>query len=538
MLEISWSYPAIPNGIITYYRLYRSTNGLPFAVWFTGDGNIYNVTDSTVQPLGQYRYILEAATVGGRTNSTAVVVILPSVTPSYIPAPNNVTALSATALFVAWDSISNSTDGQYYVLLNAGTNSESVWPAFGTTLVINGLRPFTLYQARMRGCIQGITNGCGTGPPAAGVWTFESSPSGQLPPYLSAIGPISIAISWQPPEIPSGVILRYLLDRRTVGVLSNDDGLLINTFNGSSLSFVDSGADLLPFTTYEYRVTALNSQGQVQSNWSRVQTLEATPSGLKSPSISAVGAYSFLTWWSTPAMSNGIILSYKVEYSAATTDQLATSSITVPGSVLNTSISSLQPNTNYIVRVNASNSVGTVSSPWTKFSTLTATPAGIGLITVQVQTGGLSAMLSWSVPTHPNGAITNYAIYLNGNINAVYQGTSLKYLLVGLLPFSSYSIRLEACTTAGCTRSSWQQFMTSSIAPGNQPAPSVLFINATEVSLRWGPPGNSYGPLLSYAVYRTSVSSGATDQTMIFWTTDTGRTGYNFTDLTVQPYTR
>ena len=539
-VEIFWTSPTVPNGIITSYRLYRSTSGLQFAVWFTGNNNVYSAVDSTVQPLYQYSYILEAATIAGRTNSSRNAVTLPLVAPNNISAPFDVAALSAYSISVRWNSVKvvNYSLEIYYVVLNAGTNYETIWPAITTSLIINGLTPFTLYQARIRACIQGITNGCGTGPPAAGIYTFEALPAGQAPPELSALGPITVAVSWEPPNSPNGIILQYLVDRRTASELSGSDGILISSVNGTSLSIVDYGADLAPFTTYEYRVTAVNSLGQVRSNWSAVQTLETTPSGLKSPTISAVGAYSFIATWSAPTMPNGVILSYNLEYFAVTDVQSPTSSVTVSGLVLSTSVSGVQPNSNYAVRINASNSAGTVSSAWTKLTTLIATPTNIGSILVRAQSDGKSAMLSWSVPTHPNGAVTSYAVYLNGNINPVYQGTSLKFLLTGLQPFTTYSIRLEACTVAGCTRSLWQQFSTSSVPPINQPAPSVLFVNSTAVGLQWDPPGNSYGPLLGYAVYRSTSSSGATVQTMVFSTPDTGRKVYSFTDSTVQPYTR
>jgi usherin len=545
LLEIYWTSPVTLNGIISSYCLYRSVNGLPLSLWLAANGSVYSTVDSTVQPLNQYQYILQAATKAGATNSSAAVVTMPSATPVDIPAPKNVTALSAYAIFVQWTPVTDSTVDQYRVVLNTGTTREAVFPAgSASSLTIGSLSPYTLYYVRIRACISGVANGCGTGPPAPGVFTLEAEPIGQLPPTLSSTGPTAVAVSWLPPLEPNGAILQYLVNRRdAAGASSDDRGFLVNIVNGSVLSFTDYGSDLVPFTRYEYRITAVNSQGEVSSNWSLVRTLENTPSGLSKPSVYDVGSYGVSVTWSAPAMPNGIILLYSLSYSVVSTVQNPVASVTVAGTALSTSIGGLQPYTNYAVRVTASNSVGSVSSDWSKFTTLVAAPSGIGSMNVQVGSDGRSVKLTWSAPAQPNGPITSYAVYVNGSINPVYQGTSQQYSLVGLQPFTSYSVRLESCTTAGCTRSTWQQFTTSSVPPGNQPAPSVGFVNATAVALQWGPPSSSYGSLSNYAVYRTSSSAvigkrSVNDPVMIFSTSDVGRSNYSFVDSTIQPYTR
>jgi usherin len=545
LLEIYWKSPTTPNGIITTYRLFRSVNGLPASPWFTANGSVYSAVDATVQPQQQYQYLLQAATMAGATNSSAAVVIMPVSTPNHIPAPNNVTALSAYAIFVQWTAASaNSTVDLYQVVLNAGTDGQSIQPAdvSATSLTITGLTPYTLYYVRLRVCVSGVPNGCGMGPSAPGVYTLEAEPDEQLPPTLAAVGPTSVDVSWLPPLEPNGIIQQYLINRRSVPAHPGDKGLLVYLASGSVLHFTDYGADLAPFTLYEYRVTAINSQGGISSNWSSIRTLQDTPSGLQKPSVLVVGCCSVSVTWEAPTMPNGVISTYKLSYRIVSTVQNSVASVTVAGTVLNTSISGLLPYTNYAVQVTAVNSAGSASSDWSTFTTLSAVPSGIGVMKIQVRPDGQSVSLTWSAPARPNGAITSYAIYLNGSINPVYQGISLQYVLVNLQPYTSYSVRLESCTTAGCARSTSQQFMTSSIPPANQLAPSVGFVNATSVSLQWGPPSNSYGSLQSYAVYRTSSGviqrRSISDPIMIFSTSDVGRASYSFTDSTVQPYTR
>lgn len=80
------------------------------------------------------------------------------------------------------------------------------------------------------------------------------------------------------------------------------------------LEFIDASDSLLPFSEYEYRVTAVNSKGSISSSWTSVRTLEAEPQGLDAPSAHPASAYSLLLSWTQPSIPNGVISKYKVVY--------------------------------------------------------------------------------------------------------------------------------------------------------------------------------------------------------------------------------
>jgi len=90
------------------------------------------------------------------------------------------------------------------------------------------------------------------------------------------------------------------------------------------------------------------------------------------------------------------------------------------------------------------------------------------------------------VAEKPNGEITEYILHEEGSQFPLYRGLGREFVFLRLQPFTNYSVRLEACTSAGCTSASWQTVTTAEILPANQPAPSVGEVNSTTVTLRWG----------------------------------------------------
>lgn len=82
----------------------------------------------------------------------------------------------------------------------------------------------------------------------------------------------SVLISWNPPQTPNGVILRYRVER----LQSTPDGFTeVVTVPGTSTPLAHTDSSLLPFTVYYYRVVAENSAGSVTSQSASVRTPEA-----------------------------------------------------------------------------------------------------------------------------------------------------------------------------------------------------------------------------------------------------------------------
>ena len=97
-----------------------------------------------------------------------------------------------------------------------------------------------------------------------------AAPEGLDPPELEALSATSILITWNEPQFPNGVILRYLLERRRHG---DDVTVLVHTFSpDDQRNFVDDNVTLRPYTVYKYHVTAETEAGASSSSWQHVTT--------------------------------------------------------------------------------------------------------------------------------------------------------------------------------------------------------------------------------------------------------------------------
>lgn len=96
-----------------------------------------------------------------------------------------------------------------------------------------------------------------------------------------------------------------------------------------------------------------------------------------------------------------------------------------------------------------------------------------------------------------------YNLYSEGNLE--FSGLSRNFLFRRLEPWTVYSLTLEACTSAGCTRTPPQYITTAAAPPASQPPPRPLFVGPDCVSLTWGPPSHPNGPIGEYLLLGRSV---------------------------------
>ncbi|ELU01149.1 hypothetical protein CAPTEDRAFT_219707 [Capitella teleta] len=546
-IQLFWQPPREPNGPLQGYRVHRSTNDGPFMQIAIVSSLITDLIDNTNLANNRYAYKAEAFNQAGSVMSSVLTVTMPSTTPIGIAAPKNITVLSPYSIFVEWVEPlqSNGDIDSFRVILNAGSREQeerSVGLVFSA--IIDGLFPYTDYSVRIQACLRGIPTGCGIGPPAS-VTTDQAAPEGQQAPVLEAQGPAVVLVTWEPPVSPNGVITQYRVHRRADG--TTGQGNVINVVAGDILTVTNAASELLPYTIYEYMVTVVNVEGSNSSPWASVRTLAAPPQVLYPPLVEIIGAYSLSLSWEAPLSPNGVILRYRVEYEAVSSDPTATSkmhSVTVPGDILQTSISGLRPYTAHRVRIVAVNSAGSLTSQWRQTTTDQAAPSGVGPFTVERITDGRSVILRWAEPSESNGVVNSYLVYEKGNVNPVYQGISKEFEYRRLQPYTQYVVQLEACTNGGCTKSAMQSFYTAEVVPQDQPAPSTGLVNATHVTLFWSKPINANGLILRYDVIRKnggriSKRDVSNDENQVVYTTsDTDAEDFTFTDKGLEPYTR
>ncbi|XP_038072643.1 usherin-like isoform X1 [Patiria miniata] len=541
ILELYWSPPAVPNGIITSYQLYRFDR-----LVYTGSQSSQVFTDTNLSPNTRYEYTLRASTSAGGTNSSVYACQTPESTPEAIPTPS-LTVLSSTSIRASWQApaIPNGVIRRYGVVILSGTPEQRPYfSGLATSIVISNLTPFRLYDVRVEACTDG---GCGHGPKAF-ARTFEAPPQGQGEPTLVATGPTVIEVSWNPPTNPNGNITRYMVYRRQYGTAQL---YLVYQGDAAQKSFTNAGGGLSPFTLFEYRITVHNSEGMDEGPWANVRTLEAPPQGVAQPELVAVSSYAIMASWQLTAFPNGLITAYRLEYQELSSDPTLPNPVvpaaTVEGSLFQTTFYGLSPFTSYQVRIVAINGAGETAGPWGQVTTQEGVPAEIGGFTVVQQSDGRSLVLRWPEPGQPNGHIQEYRIYEDVYlITPIYVGLTREYLFRRLDPYTEYVVVLEACTSIGCGRGQPQTVITAEVAPANQAPPTVGEITSASVQLLWSPPVSANGRVLRYDIVRCTATSSRrrrdtdsslfTDTRVVHQEYNTDADAYSFTDYSLQPH--
>lgn len=254
---------------------------------------------------------------------------------------------------------------------------------------------------------------------------------------------------------------------------------------------------------------AENSVGETASDWAIVRTKEARPVGLSNPTVVSTSSYGISLSWTPPQRPNGKIIQYMVYYQKQTNNRRIGDEqvIGVDGNLIGVSISGLEAFSSYFISLEAINSAGSVKSNFIMAQTLEGFPEGLPNFGIEKVSTGTSVIMTWSEPTKPNGVITIYRIYESTDDTSVYMGLLREFEYRRLIPFTSYSLSLEACNRAGCTMGKPQSFMTAEVAPVSQPSPTIGAVNATHVTLQWTPPIDPNGAIISYEVLRRSTPS-------------------------------
>lgn len=254
-----------------------------------------------------------------------------------------------------------------------------------------------------------------------------------------------------------------------------------------------------------FQVVAQNSAGENESDWSAVRTKEARPEGLMNPVVESTSSYGITLSWSPPQKPNGRLLHYKIFYKKLLSNtQTEDEFITVHGNLTSTSVSGLDAFSTYTISLEVTNSADSLRSGSVTASTQEGFPEGLPDFDVEKITSGTSVILKWNEPSKPNGIITMYRLYESGFDVTVYMGLHREFEYRRLNPFTTYSITLEACTSAGCTMGKPQSFTTAEVSPSSQPSPTIGTVNSTHVTLQWTPPVNPNGIILFYEVLRRS----------------------------------
>ena len=258
---LTWSSPSTNGGSqITNYKIYRSTvsgaetllaissNGLSYYDYHPAYGQTYYYKVSAVTSFGESPLSNEFSIRGPTSPQPPTGLMVSASSASQINLIWTAPSDSGTSPITAYKIERSSDSGSTWSTIQSNTASTS------TTYSDTGLAHSTTYTYRVS-----AINQVGTGQPSvtASATTFNVVPS---PPIglTAATQLLKINLSWNAPSDNGGTqITGYMVERST------DNGNTWSTIvsNTGSTGTTYSDKNVLPLTTYTYRVSAINNMG-------------------------------------------------------------------------------------------------------------------------------------------------------------------------------------------------------------------------------------------------------------------------------------
>ena len=284
-VQVSWTTPATPNGRITRYQLLMNAttvySGLTTRQLITG-----------LDPYVLYEFVVSACTSVGCTRSQPTLARTDEALPTDLAAPT-VYITGARSAEISWSPPAK--PNGIITAYELRRNNSLIQLTTDTWYVDYDCSPGTTYSYR----VSAYNSKGGVDSPVKLATTFSSAPEGLRPPRLVVLSSSDVAVSWQPPAVANGHSVNYTIYMAHHVV-----------YTGLSESTVVR--DLSPWTSYSFRVSACTMNGCVVSRDAQVTTLEAPPTGLHPPRLTASVTGQVLVEWSPPRSPNGVIVRYEL----------------------------------------------------------------------------------------------------------------------------------------------------------------------------------------------------------------------------------
>ena len=487
-LNVSWTKPLEPNGVIQYYIVFRNGS-------VKHKKNELSFLDQGLDPYTVYSYTVEACSGGGCTESSPSSRRTSQALPSGVHPPV-LQALSAVAIRISW-RMPEKPNGVItkYQLFQAGEDFR-LHEGLAMSFDISNKEPYTKYSFYIKACtVAGCTQG-----PAAEVRTLEAKPEGLDAPTVTVGGSAFVRVEWNAPREPNGLILYYLITRNGSQV-----------YNGTDLRFLDY--TIAPFTVYAYVVTAVNSAARLSSPAGySPPTNPGAPDNVSTATLKVLSPTSMKATWSVPGKPNGVITKYEVLYSFKGAQGNA--QIRNAGLAKELTLTGLQPYTEYEVRIRACTKEGCSTGEAASARTHEARPEGQSPPDFpSLHITARRVLVNWNEPQKPNGFMLLYRIQrrgysLSGNQQQVYgpvvsvanltNGSVLEFNDTTVKPYFRYQYRIISANSAGETASDWSVVQTLSASPEQLKAPQVNRTHSFSLEVLIVEPGTPNGEIRNY----------------------------------------
>ncbi|XP_030758826.1 tyrosine-protein phosphatase Lar isoform X3 [Sitophilus oryzae] len=518
-MVIQWDEPETPNGQVTGYKVYYTTNAqLSMAQWesqVVDNNQLTTISDLTPHTI--YTIRVQAFTsVGPGPLSPPVQVKTQQGVPTQ---PSNLRSsdIGESSVTLQWSRPTHSGESivSYELYWNDTYAKEKHHRRIpiSESYTLTGLYPNTLYYVWLAARSQ---RGEGATTPAIPVRTKQYVP-GAPPSNVQgeAVSPTAIRVWWDPPPVnrSNGNIVYYKL--YFVEADRSDSEATITKLNATTNFLLD---ELKRWTTYRIWVLAGTSVGDGPASYPfTVQTHEDVPGNPQDVKVTPINSTTIKVNWKPPQIRdrNGIILGYHVHVQEVKEESKNFLNepirIEVSGdSVLELNISSLQPDTTYAVQVAAltrkgdgdrSNPVkiktpgGVPNRPELTIKTLEREP------TVTIE-------LEWMKPSQIYGELKGYRLRYGVKEQLLkdvqLKGTSTqKYRINDLERGVEYEFRVAGINNIGTGQENIQYLHTPEGPPTGPPTNiTYRFQTPDVVCVTWDPPTREHrnGQIVKYDI--------------------------------------
>ncbi|XP_050319103.1 fibronectin type-III domain-containing protein 3A isoform X2 [Bactrocera neohumeralis] len=382
---------------------------------------------------------------------------------------------------------------RYFLEITSGAKFERIYSGTDTESICDRLQPGTTYQ--LRASCEGPA-GISPYSDVAHITSEALVPAAPSPPYYdSPPGPYAAVLRLDKPENSGGApILEFEVQMRH----SVDDKYAIaNKTNDYSIVYHGRDTfcvvkDLQPGWPYEVQVRAINRIGAGPwSSWFRFSAAAAPPNVPENLNVIIKSATHLLVNWEEPCNNGAPIQEYRLESltleNESENENSSHKSVYLPcyhGGQTSIDLRNLSPFTIYYFRVNASNAAGV-----SKWSTCiqARTPAAVPAAP-QIKDCEFTAkkvVLNWSKPECNGAYITGYTIECaEKSITTADANTT--YTIHGLIPETTYKIRLQAFNSIGCGPFSSYTKFTTLPSPPPPPTLECTGVGHNFIKLKWG----------------------------------------------------
>uniref|UniRef100_A0A8C2SRE2 Phosphatidylinositol phosphatase PTPRQ n=1 Tax=Coturnix japonica TaxID=93934 RepID=A0A8C2SRE2_COTJA len=502
-INLKWSPPEQPNGLITHYEvLYSDSSDL-----FVRNTSYTNISLTEMMPYTLYNISVRAFTRLGHGNQSSFPLLVR--TSETVPgsAPENITYwnVSSTEIELSFfpPSIPNGIIQTYTIYLKRTNGTEErVINTTHLVLRITDLKKYTEYMIEVSASTV-LGEGLRSAP--LHILTDEDAPSSP-PESLSVkqLSGVTVKLSWKPPLEPNGIILYY-----TVYVWNKMSKRSVNVTE-TSLEFTD----LENNSEYSAYVAASTrfGDGNIKSDTVIFRTSEGAPGDPPKDIVyKNLTSTSIMLFWSPPQKPNGNIRYYSVYFKNDSGIFVQNFTNHDNDSNVNTSASAvlddLAKYSHYTLWLTASTALGdgNKTSEIIDVYTDQDIPDGPVENLVYQNISSSSVNVSWLPPSQPNGLVFFHVslslLQLGTNKILSFLTYNTSIIFDNLEKYTDYVLKITPATDKGSSElhALSLHIRTDEDVPESAPViKTFLNLSTTSVMLSWDPPDKPSGIIISY----------------------------------------